>query len=149
MNDTFTLPQDITTVGTNFCAYMFDGCSGDAYNMVAAFNLPETITTVGERFVCALFQNCSGDAFFVNEIFVFPKLAKETEEADLKKTGVFSQVFKVSNAVPANTKQSRTCESIINGNSPPPADLKKRTFADTRGANEWPDYNNSTLSTWR
>jgi hypothetical protein len=117
MNDVFTMPQNISTVGDYFALGIFTGCAGAAFTMNAVFNLPQNISTVGLSFASSMFSGCSGAAFRVNSGFAFPRLS----QAELDKLDVFSHTF-----YRVTAGQTRTAASIINGNPDPSAD--KNTF---------------------
>ena len=112
MNSIFNLPQEITTTGDYFAYSMFNRCFGDAFTMSSIFNLPQGITTIGTNFAGEMFYNCVGAAFMVNALFQFPALAS----GELNKQNVFLSALGNLGATPV---QTRTAESIINGNETP------------------------------
>ncbi len=73
MGEEFNFPQEITTVGNYYAAYMFYGCSGSDFTMNEAFNLPQEITEVGTSFVEGMFYGCLGNDFTMNEVFNLPQ----------------------------------------------------------------------------
>jgi LPXTG-motif cell wall-anchored protein len=61
-----------TIVGDEFCAGMFSGCSGNAFNMNSSFNLPQNIASVGDDFCWSMFSGCFGTSFTMNDAFNLP-----------------------------------------------------------------------------
>jgi hypothetical protein len=53
----FNLPQNITSVGNDFCDYMFERCYS-LNSLPNNFNLPQNIITVGTYFCYDMFQSC-------------------------------------------------------------------------------------------
>jgi hypothetical protein len=133
MGSAFTMPPLITTEGGSFASAMFWNCTGDAFTMNSVFNLPQGITTVGNSFAYTMFSGCSGDAFLVNEDFKFPKFGAIPSSA-------FILTFSLGDG--ANT-QTRTAESIINGNGTPHDD--RNTFGPSLA---WKDYD-SIAAYWK
>jgi hypothetical protein len=127
MGNAFNLPVGITSVGNTFAYSMFEGCSGEAFTMNAGFNLPVGISTVGSSFASNMFSGCSGAAFRVNSVFTFPQLSS----TELDKSNVFSQTFY---NLGSSAVQSRTAQSIINGNETPSAN--KQTFTGSTCFND-------------
>jgi hypothetical protein len=80
MGAAFTLPQDITSVGTQFCVYMFGSCTGDSFTMEgSAFNLPQRIISIvatdpdpASSFCSSMFYGCNGSSFTMNDVFNLP-----------------------------------------------------------------------------
>ena len=69
MGASFNLPQNITSVGSNFARYMFEGCTN--LTMGASFNLPQGITSVGIMFCQNMFNGCTN--LTMNEVFQLPQ----------------------------------------------------------------------------
>jgi hypothetical protein len=117
MNDVFTLPQMITTVGTYFASTMFDGCSGATFTMGAAFNLPQQITEAKQGFVVGMFSNCSGNGFKINNIFKFPNVGTsiDVNYGSIGNTYPFYYTFYGV----TGTQNLTTLTNIINGNQVP------------------------------
>jgi hypothetical protein len=134
MNDVFNLPPDITTVGNSFAYCMFSGCNGAGFTMNDGFNLPPLITTAGGYFAYAMFSGCYGAGFLVNGVFTFPILSTIP-------SGAFESTFSLGTN--AKKVQTRTAESIINGNGTPDSD--RNTFGPSSA---WSDYS-SINANWR
>ena len=121
MNSVFNLSQGITTVGTEFAYAMFSGVTGASFTMNSVFNLPQGITTVSNNFATGMFSGVTGAAFRINDVFKFPKLS----QTEVDKSNVFSSTFSGLN-IDISNRQSRTIESIVNGNPVPSSN--KNTF---------------------
>jgi prepilin-type N-terminal cleavage/methylation domain-containing protein len=124
MNSVFNIPLKITTIDNYFCSWMFVNCVGSSFTMNSVFNIPQGITTGQQELCIGMFQS-SGSAFTVNDVFKLPKLA--SGQIDVT-TDVFRFIF--SDGTKA---QTRSAESIINGNEMPGS--PRGTFDD-----KWPDY---------
>jgi hypothetical protein len=157
----FTLPPGITTVSGWFGLSLFNGCSHPNFAMNKIFNVPQNISgKVARTFLSGLFTGCSGAAFAMNGVFQFPQGVTSTDAVE----GLFRNVFggcsgagfrvndivkfpPVSQPIAADTSpfditfsgvkapQTRTAESIINGNPVPTS--ARGTF---RNATGFPDY---------
>ena len=129
MNEVFNLPQKVTVVGYQFVYLMFTNCYGTSFTMNKVFNLPQE-TTVNSNFAYSMFQNCGGAAFMINAIFKFPVLSQS--ELDMYNT--FANTFNLRTNAPL---QTRTAESIINGNPVPSDD--KNTFQNSTCFSDYHD----------
>jgi len=121
MNSKFNLPQGITTVGAQFARAMFLQVTGASFTMNSVFNLPQGITTVDNEFAYSMFQGANHANFKINEVFKFPEL----NQTNIDKSLVFYRTFYDLNTNIAN-QQSRTIESIVNGNLIP--NTNRQTF---------------------
>jgi hypothetical protein len=133
MNDVFTFPPGITTVGERFANEMFYNINNNRFTMNPVFNLPQDIHAVASITTLSnIFYNCMrSDAFKVNGVFTFPKLT----QAQIDSGTVFTSMFREGASTYNSSPQTRTAESIINGN-PAPA-IGNLAFQYAKG---FPDY---------
>jgi hypothetical protein len=65
--------SDLTSVGPDFCAYMFYGCSRLSDTANTEFTLPQGLTSVGDDFCRSMFEGVTSDEFVLPTDFNLPQ----------------------------------------------------------------------------
>ncbi len=130
MGANFNLPQSdvLASIGDSFAAQMFSSCT-NLESMGANFNLPQSdvLASIGDQFAAGMFQS-AGTNLVINEVFRFTQ-GVPTQGGNSSFEGTF-------NGAGLAAGQSRSAQSIINGNDAPNA--QRNTF--TGQDNAFSDY---------